>query len=331
MANPEDQPIIPKYFTIKGRVTPVDGVYRENIPVELSGNPPIAYTDSDGYFEGGILFSEESEETEIVANVGDDKATWKLKRFNRIKITSTKESRVYVVSVQLMWYDKEVEIENKRIQFINADTGQVLYSGNTNLAGKTSQSFPISNNSPLYVYAKCEDIVSDVVPASTVLWAPALNGETGANYRYSYSEANGEAVGKGFYLKGGFPNVKRWQLSFEFRHDNIRYTGIGFVSDMSFTSNGDLGGLRSWEGGWPGGSAYANYNAGTIDWFDVTVTKIDSTHVRLQSQKLNRDTTVELAWLPNFERLSCGAHHHASSPQYGPCRIRNVKATLLEF
>ena len=159
------------------------------------------------------------------------------------------------------------------------------------------------------------------------LWAPELNGETGARYQYSYSEANGEAVGKGFIFNEGFDNTKLWELSFEFRHDIIRYTGICFLVDMSGTYNGVNGTgnkVSTWEGTWTGGSAYASYTSGTIDWFDVTVTKIDSTHIRLQSTTLNRDTTVEVTWLPDAEKLSFGAVHNSTSSEFGPCRIRNV-------
>ena len=66
-----------------------------------------------------------------------------------------------------------------------------------------------------------------------------------------------------------------------------------------------------------------------MGWFDVTVTKIDATHVRLQSQALNRDTTVEISLLSNYEQLSCGGHHHGTNSSYGPCRIKNVKAIQL--
>ena len=159
-------------------------------------------------------------------------------------------------------------------------------------------------------------------------WKPSLNGETGANYKYSYSEANGEGVGKGFVLKNGFYNSDSWKISFEFKHDNIRYTGIIFLCNAdTYTvpdSNGNNNVLHSWEGTWNGGERYATYSSGEVGWFDVTVTKIDSTHVRLQSNTLNRDTTVEVSWLSSATRLSFGAVHNGSSSNYGPCRIRNV-------
>ncbi len=153
-------------------------------------------------------------------------------------------------------------------------------------------------------------------------WNPLLNGETGAVRQYSYSESNGEAVGKGFLLNHGFLNTDNWQLSFEFKHDNIRYTGINFIAMLGTSPNGSYR-LGTWEGSWPGGSAYATYTSGTVGWFDVTVTKIDATHVRLQSSVLNRDTNVEVSWLPNATFLTCGATHNTSS-SFGPCRIRNV-------
>lgn len=162
---------------------------------------------------------------------------------------------------------------------------------------------------------------------NTCFWKPSLNGETGANYKYSYSESNGEGIGKGFVLKNGFLNTKKWELNFEFKHDNIRYTGIIFLADLNGTYDGTSGtnALTSWEGSWPGGSAYASYTSGAVGWFDVTVTKIDSTHVRLQSTTLNRDTTVELTWLESATQLTCGARHNGSGSSYGPCRIRNIK------
>lgn len=158
------------------------------------------------------------------------------------------------------------------------------------------------------------------------LWAPQLNGETGANYVHSYSESNGEAIGKGFVFKNGFDNINGWELSFEFKHDNIQYTGICFLTDLASGYKGREGSstaLTTWEGSWPGGSAYATYKSGEVGYFDVTVTKIDSTHVRLQSETLNRDTTVEVPWLESATKLSFGARHNVSNG-YGPCRIRNV-------
>lgn len=157
-------------------------------------------------------------------------------------------------------------------------------------------------------------------------------GADGGRVGYSYSETSDYGTGNGFILNNGFPNTPRWKLSFEFRHDNIRYTGICFLADMSGNYNGVTGTgnkLSSWEGSWNGGSAYASYTSGTIDWFDVSVTKIDDTHVRLQSKTLNRDTTVEIGWLPSASILSCGAVHNVSSSSYGPCRIRNVECVAL--
>lgn len=153
-------------------------------------------------------------------------------------------------------------------------------------------------------------------------WNPILNGETGAIQQHSYSESNGEAIGKGFLLNHGFLNTDNWELSFEFKHDNIRYTGINLIAMLGTSPNGSNR-LGTWEGSWPGGTAYATYNSGEVGWFDVTVTKIDSTHVRLQSKVLNRDTNVEVSWLPNATFLTCGATHNTNST-YGPCRIRNV-------
>lgn len=160
------------------------------------------------------------------------------------------------------------------------------------------------------------------------VWSPSLTGDTGARYHYQYYEANGEAVGKGFVLNQGFPNTTNWEIKFEFRHDNIRYTGICFLVDMNGTFNGVTGTgnyLWNWEGSWINGEAYANYQKGLIDWFDVAVTKIDSTHIRLQSSKLNRDSIVEVSWLPSATQLSFGARHNTTGSSYGPCRIRNVE------
>ena len=183
---------------------------------------------------------------------------------------------------------------------------------------------------PLNIKAINNNLTSNIITLTDILWQPALNGETGAAaYKWSYSEANGEAVGKGFTLNGGFPNIDNWELSFEFKHDNIRYTGIGFLSGNFSPSYDGFVGITSWEGAWPNGSAYASYNSGTVGWFDVKVTKIDSTHLRLQSETLNRDTTVEWPNLPNYDMLTCGVRHHNTSSDYGPCRIRNVKAITL--
>ena len=52
---------------------------------------------------------------------------------------------------------------------------------------------------------------SNIVKLSKILWKPELNGETGAKYRWSYSESNGEAIGKGFTFQNGFNNVDNWQ------------------------------------------------------------------------------------------------------------------------
>lgn len=165
-------------------------------------------------------------------------------------------------------------------------------------------------------------------------WTPQLIGNTGATYGYSYSESNGEAVGKGFLLNGGFLNTDNWKLSFLMKIDNIRYCGITFLADTSVGYNGanydsitDKHFIHAFEGGWPSGTNYATYNDGEIDWFDVTVTKIDSTHVRLQSTTLNRDTNVEASWLPNAKMLSCGGCHNQYGSSFGPVHIKNVVAT----
>lgn len=167
---------------------------------------------------------------------------------------------------------------------------------------------------------------------NSTVWQPLLNGETGANYKYSYSESNGEGVGKGFVLKGGFPNTDEWTLSFDFKHDNIKYTGICFLCNVeTYTipdSDQTTNVLKTWEGSWSGGSSYSNSSGGSVGYFDVKVTKVDSTHVRLQSTSLNRDTTVEVSWLPSAKYLSCGAIHNGSSNSYGPCRIKNVRAEV---
>lgn len=172
-------------------------------------------------------------------------------------------------------------------------------------------------------------IVNDTI--CLPVWKPTLNGETGASYKYSYSEANGEAVGKGFVLNNGFPNTDKWELTFEFKHDNIKYTGICYLAELGkYNGNGGSNyALTTWEGSWAGGTSYATYTAGAVGWFDVTVKKIDSTHVRLISSDLDRDTTVEVSWLPDAEYLSCGARHNDATNLYGPCRIRNVIARVL--
>ncbi|WP_458405966.1 hypothetical protein [Methanobrevibacter sp.] len=186
----------------------------------------------------------------------------------------------------------------------------------------------VKDSFPLYIKGKINNLYSNIILLTNVLWAPALNGETGADYRHSYSESNGEAVGKGFLLKGGWSNEGLWEVTFEFKHDNIRYTGIGFIG-TGFGSDGGFQGLSSWEGSWPGGTAYASYNSGTVGWFDVIVTKIDDTHLRLRSEILNRDTTVEWQNLATLEIVSIGARHNSSSSNFGPCRIRNVKVIAI--
>ena len=110
-----------------------------------------------------------------------------------------------------------------------------------------------------------------------------------------------------------------------FKMDNIRYTGIGFIMIPGNSDPGKGVMLAGWEGNWPGASAYATWSSGTIDWFDVTVTKIDSTHVKLKSLTLNKESTVELSWLPDYTKLSCGAAHNTHSSLYGPSRMRNVR------
>lgn len=176
---------------------------------------------------------------------------------------------------------------------------------------------------------------SFIINDDCILWQPALNGETGADYAWYYTEANGEAVGKGFIFHGGFYNTESWELSFDFKHDNIRYTGICFLAKLGeYDGKGGPAAdtaLTTWEGTWSGGDRYATYTDGAVGWFDVTVTKIDSTHVRLQSETLNRDTTIELTWLPSATKLSFGARHNSSTSDgsfYGPCRIKNIKVKL---
>ena len=36
-----------------------------------------------------------------------------------------------------------------------------------------------------------------------------------------------------FLLNKGFPNTDKWELSFDFKHDNIQYTGIILLMDAS--------------------------------------------------------------------------------------------------
>lgn len=160
---------------------------------------------------------------------------------------------------------------------------------------------------------------------TNILWQPLLDGSTGATYKYSYSEANGEGVGKGFTLNGGFPNEGLWELSFDFKHDNLRYTGIEFLAPINTNGTTNAANVGSWEGSWPSGAAYASITNQNVNWFDVKVIKIDETHVRLISNTLNRDTTVTVTWLPRAPILTCGARHNPTSGDYGPCRIRNVK------
>ena len=168
----------------------------------------------------------------------------------------------------------------------------------------------------------------NIYDSSVETWEPELNGETGASYTYSYNEQNGEGVGKGFILNNGFPNDENWELNFEFKHDNIQYTGICFLAELGkYSGNGGSNyALTTWEGSWPNGTRYANYTSGAVGWFDVKVTKIDSTHVNIKSSILDRNTDVEVLWLEDAQYLSCGARHNDAGSGFGPCRIRNVQA-----
>ena len=238
MADSEEQPIVPKFVKISGRVTPVDGIYRAGIPVTLSIGGNITdysiYTDSDGYYEETIY---DPMGQEVVAYVGNDSGTW------------------------------------------------------------------------------------GGVP---VVWAPALVGETKELVLHSATESNEEVVGKGFLLKEGWENTGLWECSFEFRHEDIRYTGIIYLAKLGETYADSIK-LSTYEGSFPNDDNYATYQDGTIDWFDITVTKIDETHIRVKSETLHRDSgIIEVTDLPNWEKLSIGACHNTSSNLYGPSSIRNV-------
>ena len=167
------------------------------------------------------------------------------------------------------------------------------------------------------------------------LWEPTLDGTNGARYKWSYSESNGEAIGKGFVLNGGWDNTGLWECSFQFKHDNIRYTGIVYIVDANSTYNGGGGcpstaGRDTWEGTFPGTSNYAGYSAGAVGYFDVKVTKIDETHVRVTSKALNKDSgIIEIPQLENWTKLSIGARHNDAGSSYGPCRIKDVKVMQL--
>lgn len=202
----------------------------------------------------------------------------------------------------------------------------LIGSGNTDSNGECIVSYSVQNTEPLYIKAKCSILLSDVIAINLsdgIIWNPPLRGETGELILHSASEANGEVVGKGFLLKEGWSNTGLWECSFEFRHDNIRYTGIIYLANLGTTyNNSDK--LTTWEGSFPNDSNYANYRSGTIDWFDITVTKIDETHIRVKSETLNRDSgIIEVTDLPDWERLTIGARHNTSN-DYGPSRIRNV-------
>ena len=156
-----------------------------------------------------------------------------------------------------------------------------------------------------------------------------MNGETGAIYRHSYSESNGEAIGKGYYLSHGWDNDGLWEVTFEFKHDNIQYTGITYIAQLhdSYDENNSY---ATWEGSFPGTTKYASYTSGSVGYFDITVTKIDETHIRVKSETLNKDSGIyEVPNMANWEKVTIGARHHGSSSSYGPCRIRNVKVIKL--
>ena len=136
--------------------------------------------------------------------------------------------------------------------------------------------------------------------------------------------SNGEAVGKGFTIQPGWKNEGLWEASFMFKHDNIRYTGICFLSTTNYNGyGGSSTALTSWEGSFPGTSAYATYTSGSVGYFDITVTKIDDTHVRLKSEILNKESVIEVPWLANADMVTCGARHNTNS-SYGPCRLKDL-------
>ncbi|WP_305554637.1 Ig-like domain repeat protein [Methanobrevibacter sp. V74] len=215
---------------------------------------------------------------------------------------------------------------NKPITFKQGNT--ILTTVNTDNEGKATYTYNSQGIGDATITAEYMNLHGTYI-IEDYLFKPALDGTTGAKYCHSYNEANGESVGKGFIINGGFPNIEKWELSFEFRHDNIRYTGIILLADVNSSYNGGGGGgtnaLTTWEGSFPGTSAYAGPYDGAIDWFDIKITKIDETHARIESVKLNKNATVELVNLPNWQQISCGARHNTTS-QYGPSRIRNIIA-----
>lgn len=229
-------------------------------------------------------------------------------------------------------YDLSDPIANAKVALINNDDEIVQTSTTDNNGRAIVNVLSAGKYRPVALNIYEEHILIGEVYEikDSLLWEPVLDGTNGAKYAYSYSEANGEGVGKGFVLNGGFPNVDRWRLSFEFKHDNIKYTGICFLADANGGYNGmgdSKTALTSWEGSFPGTTNYADYNSGAIDWFDITVEKISDIELRIFSNKLQKDSGI-IDWvdLPNISILSCGARHNDSLGAYGPCHIRNVKA-----
>ena len=219
-----------------------------------------------------------------------------------------------------------INADEVSIDTITVKKNDLIGSKVTNSDGVANLSYVIPNNSDVHFEVKTNNL-SDTIDITNlsdiIIWNPPLRGETGELILHSASETNGEVVGKGFLLKNGWENTGLWECSFEFRHDDIRYTGITYLANLGTTYNNSAK-LTTWEGTFPNDSNYANYDSGTIDWFDITVTKIDDTHIRVKSETLNRDSgIIEVANLPNWNRLTIGAHHNNDS-SFGPCRIRNV-------
>lgn len=242
-------------------------------------------------------------------------------------------------------YNNTTPIPNATVQIINSENNSIIYEGITDNNGQISttiteggqyQAAAININNEHILLSNTWEIYG-------IDWQPELTGETGAaSIRYSYSEANGEVVGKGFVLNGGFKNKGLWQIDYEFKHDDIRYTGICFIADLTGTTSQGMKvpNIHTWEGTWTadicnydGGqtvvndSNYASWRDGAIDWFDVHVKKDAENHVVIWSDKLNKkaENTSDF-WKDETRIFSIGGEHNGASAMFGPVRIRNVKA-----
>lgn len=242
-------------------------------------------------------------------------------------------------------YFKSIPVSDATVQIIDSTTNSIIYEGITNNNGQITTTVTKSGQYQAVITNINNEriLTSNTWEVDGIDWQPELMGETGAaSIRWSYSEANGEAVGRGFVLNGGFKNKGLWQIDYECKHDDIRYTGLCFIADLTGTESQGMKvpNIHTWEGTWTANicdydgeqtvvndSNYAIWWDGTIDWFDVHVKKDAENHVVIWSDKLNKkaENTSDF-WKDETRIFSIGAEHNGASSWYGPVRIRNIKA-----